>query len=254
MSASIKLNDVPVPLHPQARECFDRLAEALLHPLHGGQPLVTVVLMVLAEGLRRGIPATDPMLQAVLWTLHEVGVNAVTLHPESNEASLPDVGESPMDRCSFEQHFMPGSVATGRAMIASMMVMTKRTFLLDGVEVPVKPQPRQQVEAATRSILDGRRLGEEAHAAAARYLGALLLDGRAADDPDVLVAVEIAADLAIVGVRVDREARQATIEGFSEPVALAISYVQGLGADDQQLLLGRIRALNQRGMRVAARE
>ena len=77
------INGSAVPLVPQAREPFSWLASQVYRRLHDGAPLPALLGMLAHEGLTtQSLPPQDARLQAILWTLRQLGLTGLKVEGE----------------------------------------------------------------------------------------------------------------------------------------------------------------------------
>jgi hypothetical protein len=91
-----------------------------------------------------------------------------------------------------------------------------------------------------------RRLNEPVHLTTTRALAGIIASGASLQDERIDALVELASDLGIVALSVDRATNTITFEAeFSEANAAASAYLQGGGVQGVQGARQRIRYLNQ---------
>ncbi len=251
--ASIILNGQRIELTVQNQETLGALANTLVPMLAAKQGLLASLGGVLAHGLAKPLPATDPPMQACLWLLHEMGVRAMTANPGSGGGSVDKVTSEEERARDTSDPYSAGNIATGRAMAASLSNVSLRTFSLNGTRREVKILPREKLEPAMQAVVDMRRLNEPIHITTTRALASMVASGVALDDERIDAVVSLLSDLGICGISVDTTTNTITLDGlFSEANAVASAYLQGGGVVGVQRTRERITQLNAHAQNAAA--
>jgi len=243
---SITLNDSTIELKPQENGPYLHLANSLIPALAGGQPFAELCCNVLAQGLAEKIPSDHALFQCTLWMLWQVGVRTLRIEIETGKVTIGQPEKSDLEGRPFEEHFTPGNVATGRAMVATLMVLSGRTVRVNGEEVRVVPQPLETMKRVNQEVLQSRQFGEELHITALRRLLAELFSGKAKDSPEVLASLQVVADLNVRSFRYSPDGEQVFLEGFNELNALVMAYLHNMPPDQRKTLVDRVKALNER--------
>lgn len=243
---TIQLNDRTIELTPQPAGTYLQLANNFMPALAAGEPFAKVCAMVLADGLKQNAPTDHPLFQCTLWMLHQVGVRTVKLDLEKQSADFGTPEASSLEGRPYGEHFTPGNVATGRAMVASLMLVTARHVRVNGEEWLVRVQPIQTMQRVNQETLQSRKFGEELHVTAVRRLLSLVLGGKPKDDPEVLAALQVVADLNVRSFRYSEDGRQVAFEAFNEPNALAMAYLHNMDDEQRAKALARVQQLNAR--------
>jgi hypothetical protein len=241
------LNGTSVELVPQDRQVFTWLANQVYRKLHADKapPLPGLLAMIALDAPKQQIPLDDPRPQAVMWTLHQLGVDGVTLDEANsqvtwNRGTHEDVGKRP-----FVQHFTEEGVRDGRALAASLSVVLQRTIRINGNEVPVRIVDidllRAQVEELKKRHTDEKL---DMSLAAARYVAELMASGVPDHDLRLRAALEMAADLAVRSLVVDMANQQVRVEAFNEMGALAAAFFQNVPVEQFENALKRAQVLN----------
>jgi hypothetical protein len=243
---SIKLNDAVIELKPQENGPFLQLANTFIPALASGKPFAEICGTIVGQGLQQKVPSDHPMFQGALWMLHQVGVREMRIDLEKGEIHIATPEKSGLEDVPFEEHFTPGNVATGRAMVATLMVLSGRTVRVNGEEVRVVPQPLETMKRVNQEVLQSRQFGEELHITALRRLLAELFSGKAKDSPEVLASLQVVADLNVRSFRYSPDGKQVFLEGFNELNALVMAYLHNMPPDQRKTLVDRVKALNER--------
>ncbi len=238
----MEVNNVPVELKPQERQVFAQLLNSMLPAMVGGKKIIELLCSVIAEGGKRGIETTNPTYQAALWAMYQIGVRGVRLNQETNAADLKTEKSTEFDNQSFESHFTLGNIATGRAMVAAMLLFTNRSVRINNVMQPVVPQTIEVMKPINEAVMKSRLTGEEIHVTAARYYMRMIEEGHAIDSTQVRGALQVLADLSVAAFSYSVENKTFSIEGFNEANACALAYLQGMDVD--QIVQMRLRAAN----------
>jgi hypothetical protein len=247
----IELNNAPVELAPQEPQSFAQLARTLLPAMIGGRKMVEVLCGVVAEGLKRGVEPTHPTFQASLWTMHQVGVRAVRINMESGQAELRTEKTDEFDRQPFESHFTAGNIATGRALVATLVYFMNRAIRVNGAMRPVKAQTLETMQKVNQEVTQSRIAGEDMQITAVKHFMRMVEAGHADDSPEIAAAVQVLADCSIAALSYDVEKKTVSIEGFNEANACAVGYLQGLNPEQIAEAHRRVAGLNARMMAAA---
>jgi len=245
--AQIALNGQEVPLTVQPQETLGLLGQSLIPLLAGGHELVASLGGIVGEALKQGMAPTDAKVQACLWLLHELGVRALTVPRDGSTGGsidqILDAGDLARDT---SDPYSPGNMATGRALATALRNVSSRTFILNGETRAVRLLPREKIVPAIQAVVDMRRLNEPVHLTTTRALAAIVASGASMQDERIDALVELASDLGIVALSVDRATNTITFEAeFSEANAVAAAYLQGGGVQGVQGARQRVRYLNQ---------
>jgi hypothetical protein len=137
-------------------------------------------------------------------------------------------------------------MATGRALATALLNIASRTFILNGEARTVRILPKEKIVPAIQAVVDMRRLNEPVHLTTTRALAGIVASGASMQDERIDALVELASDLGIVALSVDRATNTITFEAeFSEANAVAAAYLQGGGVQGVQGARQRVRYLNQ---------
>ena len=247
----IEVNNVLVELKPQERQVFAQLINSMLPAMVGGKKIIELLCSIICEGDKRGIETTNSTYQAALWAMHQIGVRGVRINNETNNADLKTEKTTEFDKQPFESHFTMDNIATGRAMVASMLLFTNRSIRVNQVMQQVVPQTIELMKPTNEAVTKSRLAGEEIHVTAARYFMKMIEAGHAIDSLEVRCALQVLADLSVAAFSYSVENKTINIEGFNEANACALAYLQGLDADQISQVHARATSANAR-MRGAA--
>ena len=225
---SYTLNGATIELQPQDREPFMWLASQVYRRMHAGNqppPLPAILTMFAHEGTTaQGIAPTDPRIQAIMWTLWQLGLKGSRVEGEGESKQIKwDKGEhAGIDASPVMDCFSADAVRDGRTLAASLAIAGNRRINLNGTEIPVRINDLELIRAQSEEM--NKRRQEENHdpsMAAARYVAELMTGGADINDLRLRAALELAADLGIRAMWVDTVSRQLRIAAFSREAALA---------------------------------
>ena len=263
---SITLNDDTVRLEEQARETFQKFAELAFPQCVGmleipkeQRYIAMLPASFVVRMTRDGTGMDDPLVQAALWNLHDLGVEklsygaeAAAATPESNRP----VGD-PDDFIRFDKaeptdmaHGRPSAinfstVKSGRAFIGALNNVIHRIFTLNGEVFDVGIQQRPDLERAAQQIHQSRQNNEGLLFATGRALGAHLRQGRTREDVEVKATIELLTNMGCVGVVVDPDQGRMTFTGFSAMAALSSALLQGLGWDQLKEIRANVEKMQE---------
>ncbi len=249
---SYTLNGATIELQPQDREPFMWLASQVYRRMHAGNqppPLPAILTMFAHEGTTaQGIAPTDPRIQAIMWTLWQLGLKGSRVEGEGESKQIKwDKGEhAGIDASPVMDCFSADAVRDGRTLAASLAIAGNRRINLNGTEIPVRINDLELIRAQSEEM--NKRRQEESHdpsMAAARYVAELMTGGADINDLRLRAALELAADLGIRAMWVDTVSRQLRIAAFSREAALAAAFLQGAPVEHFELALKRADALQQ---------
>ncbi len=243
---TIQLNDATIELKPQENGPFLHLANSLVPALASGKPFAEICCSVVAQGLAEKVPTDHALFQCALWLLWQVGVRSMRIDAAKGEVTIQQPEKSDLEGRPFEEHFTTGNMATGRAMVASLMVLTSRTVRVNGEEVRVVPQPLETMKRVNQEVLQSRQFGEELHVTALRRLLSELFSGKPKDHPEVLAALQVVADLNVRSFTYSSDGKQVSMEGFNELNALVMAYLHNMSPEQSKSLVDRVKGLNER--------
>ena len=252
---AIDLNGTVVELVPQQRDAYNWLASQVYRRMHDGPPLPGMLTMIALDGVgQQKIPTDDPRIQAILWTLWQLGIAKVTHDTGAQQINWEQGKHANITTRPFIEHFTEEGIAEGRALAAALSVVLQRTLRINGVELQVRAVDFDLLRAQSEELRKRQQDPKQDMAmAAARYLAELLAQGAGDKDLRFRAALELAADLGIRSLIVDAASRQLRIEGFNEQAALAAAFFQGLPVDQFETAVKRAQLLNQAAAETARR-
>ena len=249
------LNGTAIELEPQTRESFAWLAGQIYRRLHEGAPLPALLTVFAHEGTTtQGLPTSDARIQAILWTLWQIGIASARVEGEGDKREVKwEKGEhANIDTRPIIEHFTEEGIKEGRALAAGLVVVAGRHIKVNGIEMHVKINNFELIKAQAAEMEKRRTDPKHDPAmAAASYLAELLAQGADQNDLRLRAAIELAADLGIRSLFVDAATRQLRIDGFNEQAALAAAYFQGAPVDQFQSAINRAQVLNKMALESA---
>ena len=249
---TMQFNNQTVELKPQENGPFLHLAGNMIPALSAGEPFAKICCHILSEGMKQNAPTDHPLMQCAMWMLYQVGVRTITIDLEKEEVNMGQPEKTSLEGVPFGEHFTPGNAATGRAVVATLMLITSRSVRVNGEEWPVRPQPLETMKRVNAEVVQSRKFNEEHHITATRRLLSLLLAGKTKDDPEVLASLQVMADLHVRSFRYTADGSQVVFEAFNEPNALAMAYMHNMDPAQTQNMLQRVHAMNMRCQQGAA--
>ena len=253
--ASITINKEVISLAEQDRQTFLRFTEiafpqcvSMLEIPRDRRFIGMLPASFIMQSRREETEWTDPMVQAALWNLHDLGVEEMSFGAAA-EAEAPEeqrTGGDPDAFVRFDKATATdmargeatsinySTVTSGRGFIAALNNTIHRNFRLGGDELQVGIQPRPALEKVRRMTTDSRQNDEGLIFATARTLGALVRTGRTSDDMEMKCVIELLSNMGCVGVAIDPQAGRMTFTAFSVMAALSSGMLQGLQWKDLQ--------------------
>lgn len=256
-AATFVLDGKAVPLVPQDRSAYAWLASQVYRRMHEGPPLPALLTLFAHEGTTtQAIPASDARIQAILWTLRQMGVASARIEGEGDQRQVKwDKGDhATIEAVPFMENFTEEGIREGRALAAALVSTFGRRIRLNGIEIQVKVSNIELLQAQAAEM--EKRRSDPKHdpvMAAAAYVAELVSGGSDQNDLRLRAALELAADLGVRSMMVDPSRRQLRIEGFNEQACLAAAYLQGAPVEHFQAAVNRARALNAMAAEEAAR-
>lgn len=243
------LNDETVALSEQELATFRKFAEmafpqcvSMLELPRDRRFIAMLPAAYVVQARREDTEWSDPLLQAAMWNLHDLGVEQLSFGAEAAAATAEDKRPdgNPEDFIRFDKaeptdmahgrvsaiNF--STVSSGRAYIAALNNVIHRVFQLNGETIDVGIQARPELEKTAKMISAARQNEEGLLFATARTLGAMLRQGREIGDIEVRSAIELLSNMGCSGVAVDMEAGRMIFTGFSLMSALSSAFLQGL--------------------------
>jgi hypothetical protein len=245
---TFKLNGAEVELVPQERDSFSWLASQVYRRIHEGPPLPAILTVFAHEGVTtQGLAPTDHRIQAILWTLWQLGIGAATVEGEgtARQAKWERGQHENIDGKPVQDLFAEDCLKDGRALACGLMVAAARKLRINGNDVDVKISNLDLLKAQAAEVEKRRKdPSHDPAMAAAAYVAELLSGGSDQNDLRLRAAVEIAADLGIRSMLVDAPTRQLRIDGFNEQAALAAAFFQNAPPEQLKAALTRVQTLN----------
>ncbi len=169
---------------------------------------------------------TEPLVQAAMWNLHDLGVEELLLLPQ--EKSVNIVKSSPTDCALGKASWINfTTVTSGRAFIAAMNNVVHRIFRLNDQEVEVELQSAENLRETINKITEIRKENEAPILTISRLIGSLIKSDVGMDRPEMKCAIELASGAGIVAMSVDIENEQISFHQFSEMAAMSSALLQG---------------------------
>lgn len=255
------LNGTSIPLAPQAREHFAWLASQVYRQIHRGSngpvPLPALLTMVAHEGTTaQGIGTDDPRIQAILLTLHQLGIGTASVQGEGadRQAKWEKGSHKGIDGQPILDCFSEAGIADGRALAAALAIAGARRININGTDIPVRINDVELMKAQVAEV-QKRRQDESHHAsmAAARYIAELVTEGAGPNDLRLRAALEIAADLGLRALAVDTVNRSLRIAAFSREAAMAAAFLQGAPVEQLPGILAQVDAMQKSAEETAKR-
>ncbi|MSR18289.1 MAG: hypothetical protein EXS00_03815 [Phycisphaerales bacterium] len=239
--ARVKINDVEVHLVTQTQEQFAKLGAAVIARFHEGLALPALICAAYAEGMKVDATNDNPMSQACLWCLHEMGIRSLTIDATAGTADIVETVAAGDRTAVVGDPYSKGNIATGRALVTALANFQKRSFRLNGEELPVRLQSREMLGQAMAAITNERRVNEAIHLTSARMFGSLIRGGVARDDPKFLAVMELLSDLGVRAVHIETDKGVLVFEELSESDAQSAAYLQGMDSAGIHASRDRIR-------------
>jgi len=243
---NFEVNTQVIELIPQENAPFLHLAGNIIPALAAGEPFAKICSHVITEGMKAKVATDHPLFQCAMWMMYQIGVRGLSVDFEKEEINIKQTEKSELDGVPYEQHFSSGNAGTGRAMVATLMMISNRALRINGEEVQVRPQPLETMKRVNAEVLQSRKFGEELHVTALRRLMMLLVGGTPREDPEVLAAMQVVADLNVRSFSFTPDGTQVSLEGFSETNAMAMAYLHNMDPVQMESMLQRVRNLNLR--------
>jgi hypothetical protein len=245
---TFKLNGAEVELVPQERDSFSWLASQVYRRIHEGPPIPAILTVFAHEGIAtQGLAPTDHRIQAILWTLWQLGIGSASVEGEGTgrQAKWERGQHESIDGKPVQDLFVGECLRDGRALACGLMVATARKVRINGQDLEVKVNNLELIKAQAAEVEKRRRdPNHDPAMAAASYVAELLAGGSDQNDLRLRAAVEIAADLGIRSMLVDAASRQLRIDGFNEQAALAAAFFQNAPPEQFKAALTRIQTLS----------
>ncbi|MEY4833694.1 MAG: hypothetical protein RL527_1907 [Planctomycetota bacterium] len=243
-TTEIVLNGTSIKLQPQPRPVFMSLAATIIKSMYDAPNFGAIISGLLADGLEKKVDQDNPLFQAALWLMHEMGLREFRIDVEGKRMEVDrQLSQEERERDTSDP-YTKGNIATGRAVIASVANLRNRTFALNGTIVQVRLQEKALMEEHVQAVVKSRGVNEDLYSAAMRGLVGRVMEGLPAEDPKVQCAILLLSDLGVRGMRVVKEEERVnvSIEGLNENDAMAAAFLQG--AEPEQIHQARDRIRN----------
>ena len=245
-TTEIVLNGASIKLQPQPRPVFMNLAATIIKSMYDAPNFGAIISGLLADGLEKKVEQDNPLFQAALWLMHEMGVREFRIDVEAKRMEVDrQLSQEERERDTSDP-YTKGNIATGRAVIASVANLRSRTFALNGTIVQVRLQEKAMMEEHVQAVVKSRGVNEDLYSAAMRGLVGRVMEGLPAEDPKVQCAILLLSDLGVRGMRVVKEEERVnvSIEGLNENDAMAAAFLQGAETEQIHQARDRIRNLH----------
>ena len=244
-TTEIVLNGTSIKLQPQPRPVFMNLAATIIKSMYDAPNFGAIISGLLADGLEKQVH-DNPLFQAALWLMHEMGVREFRIDVEAKRMEVDRQLSAEERARDTSDPYTKGNIATGRAVIASVANLRNRQFVLNGTSVQVRLQEKAQMEEHVQAVVKSRGVNEDLYSAAMRGLVGRVMEGLPAEDPKVQCAILLLSDLGVRGMRIAKEEDRVnvSIEGLNEHDAMAAAFLQGAETEQIHQARDRIRNLH----------
>ena len=183
---------------------------------------------------------TEPMSQAALQNLHDLGVRDIELHPENGTAL---VRKSEHTDCSLGRAswITQSTVESGRAFIAALNWILHRTFRLNDQEVLVWMQSADRLKEAQAVLSKEKGENESMLFATGRVIGSLLRRQMGVDTTEMRSMIELASGMGLADMLVDLEKNEIRFRGFNEMSAISAALLHGMNWQQLQDVREQVR-------------
>lgn len=245
-TTEIVLNGTSIKLQPQPRPVFMNLAATIIKSMYDAPNFGAIISGLLADGLEKQVAHDNPLFQAALWLMHEMGVREFRIDVEAKRMEVDRQLSAEERARDTSDPYTKGNIATGRAVIASVANLRNRQFVLNGTSVQVRLQEKAQMEEHVQAVVKSRGVNEDLYSAAMRGLVGRVMEGLPAEDPKVQCAILLLSDLGVRGMRIAKEEDRVnvSIEGLNEHDAMAAAFLQGAETEQIHQARDRIRNLH----------
>jgi hypothetical protein len=245
-TTEIVLNGTSIKLQPQPRPVFMNLAATIIKSMYDAPNFGAIISGLLADGLEKQVAHDNPLFQAALWLMHEMGVREFRIDVEAKRMEVDRQLSAEERARDTSDPYTKGNIATGRAVIASVANLRNRQFVLNGTSVQVRLQEKALMEEHVQAVVKSRGVNEDLYSAAMRGLVGRVMEGLPAEDPKVQCAILLLSDLGVRGMRIVKEEDRVnvSIEGLNEHDAMAAAFLQGAETEQIHQARDRIRNLH----------
>ena len=122
---TFKLNGADVDLVPQERDSFSWLASQVYRRIHEGPPLPAILTVFAHEGVTtQGLQPTDHRIQAILWTLWQLGIGGASVEGEGagRQAKWERGQHGGIEGQPVQDLFGEDCLRDGRSLACALMV------------------------------------------------------------------------------------------------------------------------------------
>ena len=242
---TIEFDDVAITLKPQKRPAFESITAMVFEDLDGQESTGALYGRQVNQLRARGHGDLDPVVQAALWSMHDLGVRTVRSREDGSVDVLEQVDTPFLDQDLSSYAF--ASVRDGRAFAAAIDNVRGRTIRFNGEERPVGRHPQETVQAVMNMIASNRLVDEDLLVTTVRVIVALREQPPSPEmDGNIAAAIELASDLGIEQLAIEPDG-SVEIGRLNIANALASAVLQGLDASDVKSIRTRLETLNAQG-------
>ena len=241
---SIEYNGSTVHLRPQKRPAFEEITALVFDEPDDDRP-TELLYARHVENLRgAGRDFEDPVIQAGLWALHDLGVHDIRDAADGSGVEIADRVETATSR-GEPSCFGFASLRDGRAFTAAIVNIRNRSILMNGEPRPIRRNSRQAVESVMNLIAENRLVDEDLLITTIRVVVTLMEQPKSPEmDGHIESALEIAMDLGVCELTIDPEG-SIELGRLDVGNALASAVLQGLEPEDVMAIRKRLEGLNE---------
>ena len=242
---TIEFDAVAITLTPQKRSAFESITALVFENLDAPEGTGALYGREVRRLRADGHGDKDPVVQAGLWAMHDLGVRNVRSGGDGSVEIVEEV-ETPFSSGDLSSYAF-ASVRDGRAFGAAIHNLRGRTIRFNGEDRPVGRQPREAIESVMNMIASNRLVDEDLLVTTIRVLVALRNGPESPErDLHVSAALELASDLGIDDLSIADEG-SVEVGRLNVANALASAVLQGLDASDVKSIRTRLETLNAQG-------
>ena len=241
---AIEFKGSTVHLRPQKRPAFEEITALVFDEPDDDREPALIYAQKIVERLASGCELEDPVVQAGLWSLHDLGIRGMRDTSDGSGVAFTERIETAAAR-GEPSYFAFASLRDGRAFSAAIVNIRNRSMLLNGEPRPIRRNPRLAVEAVMKLIASNRLVDEDLIVTTVRVL-VTLLEQPPSDEMEghVACALEIAMDLGVRELAIDQEG-SVELGRLDVGNALASAVLQGLEPSEVLAIRRRLEGLNQ---------
>lgn len=240
---TIDLDGTVVQLNTQKRPAFEAITALVFEDAADERASDDLYASHVARLQAEGRGDDDPVLQAGLWALHDLGARALRRAADGESLEVVERVETPASRGDADS-FGFAAVRDGRAFSAAIANIRGRSIRFNGQVVPVGRNSQESVEAVMNLISQNRLVDEDLLMTTVRVIAALV---EQPDSPEmqghIASALEIATDLGIDDLTIEADG-SVELGRLNVGNALASAVLQGFTADEVMKIRKRLDALN----------